>query len=143
MRESFGGAFIIKLLLVFIIVYVSFMAVAINYAKSFRVKNRVINILEQNQYDIDNGADEFVITGIIEPELKSFAYDHSGSEKVENDCKSFANSRKTPRGVCIVPLGNDSARYYRVITYIAIDFPFFGIELVIPISGETKIIQTS
>ena len=44
MRDAFGGVFMIKLALIFIIIYVSFMAVAINYAKAFRVKNQVINI---------------------------------------------------------------------------------------------------
>ena len=52
MRESFGGAFMIKLVLVFIVIYITFMAVAIDYAKVFRVKNNVINILEQNQFVI-------------------------------------------------------------------------------------------
>ena len=51
MRDSFGGTFMIQLLLIFIVIYVSFMAVALNYAKAFRVKNGVINILEQQQYD--------------------------------------------------------------------------------------------
>ena len=144
MRESFGGAFIIKLLLVFIVFYVSFMAIALNYAKAFRVKNRMINILEQNQYHINNVSDDMaVINLIIEPELKSFGYDYSKNEKVTNDCKAYDNSKKTPRGVCIVPLGSDDARYYTVITYIAIDFPFFNISMVIPISGETKMIYTS
>ena len=50
MRESFGGAFIINLLLVFIVIFISFMAVTISYAKAFRVKNQVINIVEQNRY---------------------------------------------------------------------------------------------
>ena len=54
MRESFGGAFMLKLVIVFIVVYISFMAVAINYAKAFRVKNNVINILEQHQFSIDD-----------------------------------------------------------------------------------------
>ena len=49
MRDAFGGTFMIKLGLVFLVVYVSFMAVAINYAKAFRVKNQIINIIEQYQ----------------------------------------------------------------------------------------------
>ena len=35
MRESFGGAFMLKVAIVFIVIYVSFMAIAINYAKAY------------------------------------------------------------------------------------------------------------
>ena len=38
MRDAFGGAFMIKLFLVFILIYVCFIALALNYAKAFKVK---------------------------------------------------------------------------------------------------------
>ena len=49
MRDAFGGAFMIKLFLVFIIIYVGFTAIALNYAKAFKVKNKVIEYLEDNE----------------------------------------------------------------------------------------------
>lgn len=49
MRDAFGGAFMIKLFLVFILVYVSFTAIALNYAKAFKVKNEVIKYIESNE----------------------------------------------------------------------------------------------
>lgn len=49
MRDAFGGAFMIKLFLVFIVLYVSFAAVSLNYAKAFRVKNKIIDYIEQNE----------------------------------------------------------------------------------------------
>lgn len=140
MRESFGGAFIIKLLLVFIIVYISFMAIAINYAKAFRVKNQVINIIEQNQY---TGDDDQLVISKIDSYLSSVAYNYSENNKIKDNCDSFKESKLTDNRACIVPLGNEDARYYKVITYIAIDFPFFDISMVIPISGETKMIYTN
>ena len=47
MRDAFGGAFSIKLMLIFLMLYVSFMCVALSYARAFRVKNRIINIIKQ------------------------------------------------------------------------------------------------
>ena len=41
MRDAFGGAFMIKIFLIFIIVYVCFTALARNYAKAFKVKNKI------------------------------------------------------------------------------------------------------
>lgn len=49
MRDAFGGAFMIRIFLIFIIIYVGFTAVALNYAKAFRAKNMVINYLEDNE----------------------------------------------------------------------------------------------
>ena len=49
MRDAFGGAFMIKIFLIFIIVYVCFTALALNYAKAFKVKNAIIDYLEDKE----------------------------------------------------------------------------------------------
>lgn len=49
MRDSFGGVFMIKLFIVFIFIFVAFTAVSLNYAKAFRVKNKVIDFIEENE----------------------------------------------------------------------------------------------
>ena len=49
MRDAFGGAFMIKLFLVFIFIYVCLTAIALNYAKAFKVKNKVIEYIEANE----------------------------------------------------------------------------------------------
>ena len=49
MRDAFGGAFMIKLLIVFIVIYIGFIAIALNYAKAFKVKNKVISYIEENE----------------------------------------------------------------------------------------------
>lgn len=141
MRESFGGAFMIKLVLVFIVIYVSFMAVAINYAKAFRVKNNVINILEQSQFQLGDD-----ISGIDEY-LKNVPYNLNGNDSVSDKCNgtSFGsindNTVLTERGVCITRLGDEDNTYYRVTAFISVEFPFFNIYMTLPISGETKTIR--
>ena len=52
MRDAFGGAFMIKIFLISIIVYVCFTALALNYAKAFKVKNKIIDYLENNEISI-------------------------------------------------------------------------------------------
>ena len=49
MRDAFGGVFMIRLFLVFIVIYVAFTAISLNYAKAFRVKNKVIDFVETNE----------------------------------------------------------------------------------------------
>ena len=152
MRESFGGAFMLKLAIIFIVIYISFMAVTINYAKAFRVKNQVINIVEQYQF---KGASDNETIGIIDDYLKSVPYNFSGTNSLENKCKEIAGPEKvnsgdyvyTENGACIISNGalgryGNSSRYYKVVTFINIDFSFFNIKMTIPISGETKVIYT-
>lgn len=136
MRESFGGAFMIKLVLIFIVIYVSFMAVAINYAKAFRVKNEVINIIEQIQYtgtDADNN--------MIDTYLSGFGYAYGGRDNLKKHCITENSGLFTENGVCIIKKGDANYPYYRVITYIDIALPFLKISMTIPISGETKVIK--
>lgn len=49
MRDAFGGVFMIRLFLVFIVIYVAFAAVSLNYAKAFRIKNKIIDLVETNE----------------------------------------------------------------------------------------------
>ena len=49
MRDAFGGVFMMRFLLVFIFIYVAFTAVSLNYAKAFRIKNKVIDFVEQEE----------------------------------------------------------------------------------------------
>ena len=49
MRDAFGGAFMIKVFIVFIFIYICLTAMSLNYAKAFKVKNGVIKYLETNE----------------------------------------------------------------------------------------------
>lgn len=145
MRESFGGAFMIKLVLVFIVVYISFMAVAVNYAKAFRVKNRIIDVLEQYQYHgssssfITSKGEPMKVLDYIDNLLGSFAYNIGQSEELAKKCTDSGGDW-VEHGTCIIPMtnGETASRYYRVVVYIKIDFPFFDLHLTLPITGETK-----
>lgn len=150
MKDSFGGAFMIKLMLVFIVIYITFMGVAINYAKVFRVKNNVINILEQYQFNIGDDNERSTISGVIDEYLMNVPYNVGEASKrsVKSDCGGLelgsSNKEKmlTSRGVCIQKSSVSSGNvYYKVTAYIAIDFPFFGLSFTFPISGETKTIS--
>ncbi len=49
MRESIGGAWIYGLVIGFVILFTSFLAIAINYTKVFRVKNEITSIIEKQE----------------------------------------------------------------------------------------------
>ncbi len=54
MREAFGGVFMMRLMLVIVFIFIAFTAISLNYAKAFRIKNKVIDFVEQQEtFDLD------------------------------------------------------------------------------------------
>ena len=49
MREAIGGTMLMQIVLVFLIVYIMFMAVVINYGRVFRAKNNLITYIETEE----------------------------------------------------------------------------------------------
>lgn len=146
MREAFGGTFMIKLMLIFLAIYIAFIAVALNYAKAFRVKNKIIDIIEQSEgiSEIEyNNTNEGSVIGDINTYLNSVSY-YVNITNIEN--KNIDNIHCYQRGYCIEEYSgptNDgiSSKYYKVTTYININFPFFNLNFTIPITGETRKIE--
>ena len=70
MRDAFGGLFMLRLLLVFIFIYLVFAAISYNYAQAFRLKNSLITYLEeQDVFDFNtalNAGDGEILNGIDE-----------------------------------------------------------------------------
>lgn len=137
MREAFGGTFTIKLMLIFLAIYIAFIAVALNYAKAFRVKNKIIDIIEQSE-GISNYTDtgDDSVIGRINSYLQSVSY-HVGT--VKNPDATYCNDKL---GYCIEESTKvNNSLYYTVTTYIRIEFPFFGLDFSVPIKGETRKIE--
>ena len=47
MRETIGSTWIYQLVILFILIFVSFLILALTYSKSFKTKNEVLNIIEK------------------------------------------------------------------------------------------------
>ena len=52
MRESIGGTWLVGIVIVFIVIFTSYLALSVNYSKAFKVKNGIIEIIEENEGDI-------------------------------------------------------------------------------------------
>lgn len=135
----------IKLMLIFLAVYVTFIAVALNYAKAFRVKNGVIDIIEQNE-----GIDDYSDTGSensiikkIDDYLLSISYYVKGID--DKKCPITEYNYIGNRGYCLNVtsniIDNVETSYYKVTTFVKIELPFFNINMTIPITGETRKIE--
>ena len=143
MRESIGAAWIFSLVLIFILMFTGFVAVSINYARAFQLKNAVANMIEENEgvsdslesvvmdYVVQNGYTAHCTVAIYKADISNYNY--------LNDTKNknvFKNNDGAPSD------GDPSVKrdYYKVITFFNFDLPFFRRLLTFRVNGETQII---
>ena len=133
MRDAFGGAFFIKLMLIFFAIYISFIAIALSYAKAFRIKNTIINYIEENE-SYNNDVMTKIDNYVAEMNYYISNVGPNGSKVEYASCNS--------RGYCVNEMYSDDLRgtYYKVTTFIEVNFPFFGINVLVPITGETRVV---
>lgn len=140
MRDAFGGAFSIKLMMIFLVLYVCFICVALNYSRAFRVKNRIINIIEQyegfdftnEKNDVNKAIDDYLATTgyLINPEIKQYL-----AEEGASSCNQLYG-----RGYCVYKT-YPNQNYYEVETYMVFTLPIVNVKFPVTIKGETRIIE--
>lgn len=137
MDTGIGATFMMRLFIIFFMLYVIIIGVALQMAKTYRVKNYVINVLEQNQY---SGNSDDSVHNILDSYFQKVPY--VDGYDFQNKCREAAGDKDYDyyKGACIIPLGTDDAPYYKVNVYFHVELPFFGTNITIPVSGETKTI---
>ena len=162
MKESIAQAFILNLILFFFVVLVLLLFGSINYSKAYKVKNRIITIIEK--YGDYNAAAK----AEIEENLANAGYTVANRQEV-NKCKDLLDTKKNTGAVLVYPTEADNnykhyhycvfrydgdtkpgkdggtvskesnSRYYQVVAYMKFDIPVFGGFLEFPVRGETKV----
>lgn len=139
MRDAIGSTFMFRILIIFIALFILFMCFTVAYAKTFRLKNSAIDIIEHAQYQGEKDSD---VLNQLSDYMASNAYRFGEVENVKSHCTSKSgntNILSETNGVCIIPKGtNKNDRYYEVYTYIVFRFPIFNLTVIIPVGGETE-----
>ena len=144
MREALGGTFMMYIFIIFLTVYAAFIAIAFNYARAFRVKNKVIDYIEQNE-----GIPDFSNTGGIMNDINTYLVNANYKVNgITNTVCSGYDYVNTDRGYCIdrvnavSDIDGMSASYYRVMTFVRLQIPFLEwFDFTIPVKGETRKIE--
>ena len=147
MRDAFGGTFMIQIFLVFILIYIGFTAVALNYAKAFKVKNAVIDYLENSEIssldgmtasDIDQMKEYFdkEILGRMNYNLSGQNICNSNGIKEYDDAGTHRIALCDDLGIIIQQSnvsetgstieGNTEGVYYTVSTFVGWSIPFLN-----------------
>ncbi len=130
MRDAFGGAFMIKLFLVFLAIYIGFTAMALNYAKAFKVKNKVVDYLENNEI-VDmrhmSAADLNKMEADFETEILG-----NMNYRVDTSKMNCRDTVYCQNGIIIRQINphmenrNKIGVYYKVETYVGWSIPFLN-----------------
>ena len=158
MKGAIGNAFILNMVITFILIFYTLLIGSMAYSKAYRTKNYLINMIDEFAR---NGKEDFASTETIKNEwfnatndfMRDTGYPLSTSET--NDCKRNLDEYK-------LYLGNGAGRYdyciykridikdgdgnkvikqrynYMVLVYMKLDVPVLGQFMKFPIRGETK-----
>lgn len=138
MRDSIGGVVSIMFIGVFMLVVSAYLAFSVSYNKAFRVKNKIIKILEQHEaFDADTKTD-------IDDAMKDIGYNTNENLSIECDGYNY----QCQNGYCVawVEIKNDdlNSGYFKVVTSTAMNIPILnkisGINI-LTVEGDTITLQ--
>jgi len=136
MRDAFGGVFMMRLLLVFIVIYVSFTAISYNYARAFRVKNKVIDYIEKKEIISE--------TSVCTEGFKNMLEKAGYHKTCKNGNVEIISKEGFVEGVCcngiVIAKDNENSKdkqiYYDIYTYA--DWNLGIINTILALGGESS-----
>lgn len=137
MKEAIGNAFLFNIVIVFVVIFIAFLVGSLSYTKAFKVKNRIVSIIEENEtYNNSSVRDE------IDGALGTIGYrvNKNGIQKCDVRNEKNAVNKTSNYRYCIYEYQTSRGKYYGVVAYMYFDIPLISEVLEIPIYGETKII---
>ena len=149
MKDAVGGSLLLNLVVIFTSIVILFFVGIIAYSKAYKVKNRIIEIIERNEEYSDDLIDELSI------ELKKVGYRLGSSVPSNEKCASVSsrgkcvNLNETNYQYCVcehsdsVSSNEDGGSVFEVITFVHFDFPIIGDFITFPVKGETKVLGKS
>ena len=149
MKEAIGGGWLFGFVAVFIVLFSAYLAISINYTKAFKVKNRIINLIEENEgFSTSNNiskssVDMDQVKNGTSTEDKVYVYlDEIGYKYTDIKCPEPLDTATDSRvgGYCVKKYKTNEGAYYKVVTFVSLELPLVWIKINVPITGETKVI---
>lgn len=141
MKDAVGGSLLLNLVVIFTSIVILFFAGILAYSKAYKVKNKIIEVIERTDGDVNPSVLEE-----INKELTTVGYKVIGSAPDSSKCSSDSsrgtctNLNTSTFNYCICQHGSANASVFEVITYVQFEFPIIGDLLTFPVKGETKVL---
>jgi len=149
MRESIGATWILSIVITFIVIFVGYLAVSINYTKAFRIKNTIITKIENSEGISDENMSE--IENDIRKQLVYENYTTVGKCSEVPDgwekalyVNSSGNDDNARALACIYKreghsnIENCPKVYYKIKVFFKIDVPVLGDLFTLGVNGDTR-----
>lgn len=162
MKESISNALILNIVIIFLFIFLILFAGSTAYTKAFKVKNRIISIIEKRETTIlTKGfkAGNNSVLDEIESALSDAGYriEMNVNQKCTDAMKkrfkntnysyNVVNTGSSTYNYCIAEFYDATSpmqgKYYAVITYMYFEIPLIGKTLEFPVYGETKTLGLS
>lgn len=137
MREAIGGTWLLGLVLTFIVFFVSFLAISVNYSKAFNVKNNIVDLIGKYEGNNCNARKKittylsdvgYLVSGVCPSGYSGYNLDGTISTGKSYYCISKDSIEESTL----------KKQYYRVIVFFKIDLPLVGNITTFRIKGETE-----
>ena len=147
MREAIGGTWITQLVIVFMFVFVAFLALSMNYSKSFRIKNEVLSFVEKNEGITSNTVERInnylVYTGYstkgnCDVGMYGIGNLNGSSFQLVTDSTKTRNYYYCIGKVKSTTTNFQNRSYYRVKLFFKFNLPIIGDISTFKIDGQTK-----
>ena len=134
MKEAIGTSMVFNLILIFVGVFIALLVGSLAYSKGFKVRNKIIDLIERNEGYTDTAKNE------IDQNLSDIGYYLMINRKCEerNGIQPLQNN--SPYRYCVYKYNTSKGEYYGVQVFIHFDFPIIGDFIEIPLYGESRII---
>ena len=157
MRQTIGASWIFMLVIMFTLIFAAYIALTINYSKSFKVKNEVLSIVEKSQGFTDEGIK------LVANYLQNNGYKTMGHCKFFQDSVTYGvksiNVDQAPNSVEVAREGEQyyycftkftnyhsyytTRAYYRITMFFRFDLPVLGDLYAFDVDGQTTEIDAT
>ncbi len=145
MKDAIGNTFMTNFIIIFTVIFIGLFVGSITYTKSIRIKNRIINIIEENGgYDKAMSEEDGEITKFLHEagyrispgssDCKLYGKDVNGTTEIVK----YGNEKTSQYRYCIYEYTTNKGSYYGVKVFMYIDLPIIGDLVEVPVYGETK-----
>lgn len=144
MREGIGGTWLFQIVIVFILLFAGILAIAVNYARAFKVKSEIVSIIERG-----SGINTYT-NNRISSYLNTVGYRTTGKCDLDETTYGNPNTMQTDGKAlyCIKEVKTKknaddltNQAYFRVKVFFNIDVPIIGNWMNLTLTGTTKVIN--
>ena len=151
MREAIGGTWIMGIVVFFVILFSSYLAISVNYSKAFKVKNEIILIIEKwaghspcAQEEIRERLDRIGYFVFSQCATDYMGFESGGGANAGVDgryrycIKKFQEHADPETSHGFNEHATMPRAYYTVGVFFRLDLPLFRDLFTFPVTGETK-----